>query len=130
MADNVNRKRKTDGFVPSEIAVSNVGAKERHHVTPERVECGNSRARSLAKAHGARLAPWVSSCRGAFGKRPLDHVGEDGDAAVVRKALAELNEADGNNAPWDLVGYAPKSMQLLLGWIIAIVRRSNIAAPS
>jgi len=123
VAENVNHEGGADGAVAAEVAVGDPGTKERHGVLPERVEGCQGGGRALAEAEGAGLAVLnviAGAGRRVLGELLLDEVCEDGRGAIVREALAQLDEGDGVDVPRDLVRDAPKSVQLLLGRVSAV----------
>jgi hypothetical protein len=118
VANDVDQESNGDGPVAAEIAVGKPGAKQRHGVLPERVKRGQARCSPLAEAKGASLAilDVVTGTRGrVLGTLLLDEVCEDGGRAVVREALAQLDEGNRVDVPGNPVRYTPESVHLLLG---------------
>lgn len=132
VTDFSDEDRVEDGLVATEVLVGNPGTEQRADVDPERVEGGQGEGNLLAQAKGTglggvagRVDGGTSAGSGALALcvelTLVDEVGVDDDSAIVRHALAQFDEANGEDLQGDLLGNTTQSAHLLLGGeVIAI----------
>lgn len=126
VTDFSDEDRVEDGLVATKVLVGNPGAEKRTDIDPERVEGGQREGNLLAQAKGTRLSFGAVGVDGSTGRGGggvavfveaalVDEVGVDDDSTVVRHALAQLYETNGEDLPGDLLGNTAQRAHLLLG---------------
>ena len=126
VTDFSDEDRVEDGLVTTEILVGNPGTEQGADVDPERVEGGQGEGNLLAQAEGTGLGVIAGGVDGSTGAGSdalafgveltlVDEVGVDDDGTVVRHALAQLDETNGEDLQGDLLGHTAQGAHLLLG---------------
>lgn len=113
-----NEDRVEDCLVATEVGIGNPSTEERADVDPERVESGQGETNLLAETQTTRLSLVAGGVEGSTsaGKSRLgDEVGVDNNGTIVRHALAQLDETNGEDLPRNHLGDTTQSAHLLLG---------------